>query len=135
MAYNNIYENSTQFDYPTYPFPVEYTKSGQQELKHKFESAEYNDKIQTQNVSTYTDNVSVQNSNAPTFNLNTLLPLIKAMNSKGKLSTSDMMKTFMPLLNKNSKNLGELIAAFDGLGKQEKHTSKIESYTRIDEEK
>ncbi|MBR4745586.1 MAG: hypothetical protein IK070_02635 [Clostridia bacterium] len=134
MAYNNIYENSGQFDYPTYPFPVEYTKSGQQELKNKFESAEHSEKIQTQNISTYNDNASVQTTSAPAFNLTTLLPIIKAMNSKGKLSTSDMMKTLMPLLNKNSQNMGELIAAFDGLNKQERHTSKIESYTRIDSE-
>ena len=130
MAYKNIYESNTNVDYPNYPFPYEYTKSGQQKMKDIYTSDSHTDSIQTQNLSPQ-NNTYTQQPNQ--MNLSALLPLIKAISNKGKISTSDMMKTFMPMMSENTKNLGEIISAFDQINKNTTHVSKIESYTRVDE--
>ena len=135
MVYKNIYDKNNTFDYPNYPFPTEYTKSGQSELKEKWLTNNVNqDVVQT---NTYIENEPRQTQGGlfGKLNISQLLPLIKAMSSKGKVSTSDMMKTFMPLMTQDTQNLSELISAFDGLNKSNIHKSKIESYTRVENEK
>ena len=127
MAYKNIYDSNSTFDYPNYPFPSEYTKSGQTELKNNWSKG-----VQVQQQATYPEFTPPRQ----TLNLTQILPLIKAMSAKGKVNTGDMIKSFAPFLSENSKNIGELISAFESIsGNSKKHVSKIESYTRVEDEK
>ena len=132
MVYKNIYEYNKSFDYPNYAFPSEYTKGGQQQLKDQWSQGSGN--ISTQNISQDTYLPPTQSVNTSKLNITTLLPLIKAMSSKGKINSSDMIKTIMPLLGNNSSNVAELISAFNNIVPAEKtHQSKIESYVKVDD--
>ena len=129
---NNIYDNNHAFDYPNYAFPTEYTVQGQRQLQQQLTSTEHVSSIQNYTTNNQTYPNQSQPNNGSRLNIATLLPLIKAMSNKGKLSTSDMLKTFMPLFGGDSSNMAELIGAFDGLQSSATHKSKIESYTRVD---
>ncbi len=138
MNYKDLYSTNEQSDYPNMTFPVEYTKYGKEIFAKQQAEQQRQNIVQTINY----NNASAQSisANPPPkqhggMNIGMMLPLFKAMSSKGKVGTGDLMKAVLPMLGGDNKNLGEIISAFDNLNKNTaKRTSKIESYTRVDSE-
>ncbi len=134
MMYKNYTNHTINDDYPYGEFPIEYTKYGKEALRNKLEAQER--KVAQMAVDNkYSPTTYEQSrSSGPSMNmdLKMLLPLFKAMSSKGKVGTGDLMKTMLPLMGGDSKNLADIIGAFDNLNKRStKSVSKIESYTRV----
>lgn len=136
MSYNNQFGYDFNPDYPYGDFPIEYTKHGKEELRKRFEQKQKDYASQTLDYKHKDEVKHSTNSSGMTLDIKMLLPLIKAMSSKGKVGTGDLMKAMLPMIGGDNKNLGEIIGAFERITKPaDKHPSKIESYTRVDEEK
>ena len=94
-------------EYPYGQFPTRFTKLGQQRRLEK-------KKIEEQRVSSLSTQPvsSPQQPQQNSFDISKLLPLIKLMGDKKSISTSDMLKMFIPLLGGESSGVSELLSLF-----------------------
>ena len=79
-------------EYPYGQFPTKFTKSGQEK---------YFEELTTKHEQVSTLNTVSQQSSTPqssNFDISKLLPLIKMMNDKKSISSSDMLQMFLPLI-------------------------------------
>ena len=91
-------ERNFEYEYPYGKFPTKFTKNGQQKYFEKLTSEE--EKITTQE---YSNDIPPQNNqSAPstqnTFDMSKLLPLLKLMNNKKSMSSSDILSLMLPML-------------------------------------
>ncbi len=97
-------------EYPYGQFPTRYTKSGQEEMKRKWQEGKANNNnVSIQNVGNTTEDSEPTHS-ANTIDIHKLLPLIKKMNSNSPLSQGDLMGMLMGMLGKEHSDLVDIFS-------------------------
>jgi len=91
-------ERNFEYEYPYGKFPTKFTKNGQQKYFEELTSG--HEKITTQEYS-QPDSPQSHQAEHPTqstFDISKLLPLLKLMNNKKNMSSSDILSLMLPLL-------------------------------------
>lgn len=133
---NNIYPNMTSN--PSYQFPFEHTKQGQQQLKERMKNGSnpYPNQDQMVNISSspsstsFDQPVQTQNTQKNGNMLSSLMPLLSTMNNPNA-NMNDMLKLFAPYVNQSGLPVTDLIKLMNQMSQNTKSQSDQKNNTPI----
>ena len=124
---NNETMYNVSNEYPYGIFPLNYTKEGQEKIKHEIQEQAKKDII---DVSKPTPR--------PALDISKLLPLIKLMGNKKSLSQGDMLQLLVPMLTGSNVDISEILKSIEPTNEPEEaediipNQIKISSYKKIE---
>lgn len=98
-------EHKFTHEYPYGQFPFKNTKIGQKQYFEEIQSQNRN--VTVEAIEPPPQQESPQENN---IDISKLLPLIKMMSNKKSISSTDMLRLFLPLLGGNSNGISEILS-------------------------
>lgn len=120
-----IYNVSNEYPYGI--FPLNYTKEGQEKIKHEIQEQAKKDIIDVS-----------EPAPRPALDISKLLPLIKLMGNKKSLSQGDMLQLLVPMLTGANVDISEILKTIEPSNEPEEaediipNQIKISSYKKIE---